>query len=73
MDRGRLQRGRRYARKGQVLSLTEGKGQVTGKVQGSRKRPYTVTISIQKMIKYPSIIFRKSPTPLKIIAKDYTL
>ena len=49
MDHGRLQRGRRYARRGQVLSLTEGKGQVTGKVQGSRKRPYIVTISIQPL------------------------
>ena len=47
MDRGRLQRGRRYARKGQVLSLTEGAGEVVGKVQGSRKRPYTITIQIK--------------------------
>jgi uncharacterized Zn finger protein len=49
MDRGRLQRGRRYARKGQVLSLTEGTGKVVGKVQGSRKRPYTVTITINSL------------------------
>lgn len=49
MDRGRLQRGRRYARKGQVLSLTPGKGQVTGKVQGSRSRPYGVTIQIEPL------------------------
>ena len=49
MDRGRLQRGRRYARKGQVLSLTEGTGEVTGKVQGSRKRPYTITIQIKPL------------------------
>jgi uncharacterized Zn finger protein len=49
MDRGRLQRGRRYARKGQVLSLTEGVGEVVGKVQGSRKRPYTITISINPL------------------------
>ncbi|MFQ5435547.1 MAG: hypothetical protein ACE5FD_11780 [Anaerolineae bacterium] len=46
MDRGRLQRGRRYARKGQVLSLTEGTGEVVGKVQGSRRRPYKITIAI---------------------------
>jgi uncharacterized Zn finger protein len=46
MDQGRLGRGRRYARMGQVLSLTEGVGQVTAKVQGSRKRPYTITIKI---------------------------
>ena len=46
MDRGRLQRGRRYARKGQVLSLGEGDGQVTAKVQGSRRTPYAVTIEL---------------------------
>ena len=46
MDRGRLGRGRRYARKGQVVSLVEKRGEVVGKVQGSRKRPYTITISI---------------------------
>ena len=49
MDRGRLQRGRRYARKGQVLSLTEATGEVIGKVQGSRKRPYTITIQISPL------------------------
>jgi uncharacterized Zn finger protein len=49
MDRGRLQRGRRYARKGQVLSLVEGTGEVTAKVQGSRRRPYTITIQIQPL------------------------
>jgi len=49
MDRGRLQRGRRYARKGQVLSLTEGTGEVVGKVQGSRKRPYKITIAIKPL------------------------
>jgi uncharacterized Zn finger protein len=49
MDRGRLQRGRTYARKGQVLSLTEGTGEVIGKVQGSRKRPYTITIQIKPL------------------------
>ena len=49
MDQGRLGRGRRYARKGQVLSLTEGVGQVTAKVQGSRKRPYTINIQINPL------------------------
>lgn len=49
MDRGRLQRGRRYARKGQVLSLTEETGEVVGKVQGSRKRPYTISIQIKPL------------------------
>lgn len=46
MDRGRLQRGRSYARKGQVLALEEGKGDIKAKVQGSRRTPYKVTIRI---------------------------
>ena len=49
MDRGRLQRGRRYARKGQVLSLVEGKGQISAKVQGSRRTPYKVTIQLSPL------------------------
>jgi len=49
MDRGRLQRGRRYARKGQVLSLVEGTGEVVAKVQGSRRRPYKITIQIKPL------------------------
>jgi uncharacterized Zn finger protein len=46
MDRGRLQRGRRYARKGQVLSLEEGQGQIRASVQGSRRTPYKITIEL---------------------------
>lgn len=49
MDRGRLQRGRSYARKGQVLSLQEGKGQITAKVQGSRATPYKISIALQPL------------------------
>ncbi len=49
MDRGRLSRGRRYARKGQVLSLEEKPGKVTAKVQGSRSRPYNVKIEIKPL------------------------
>jgi uncharacterized Zn finger protein len=49
MDRGRLSRGRRYARKGQVLSLTEETGKVTAKVQGSRTRPYSVAIEVKPL------------------------
>lgn len=41
---GRLQRGRAYARKGQVISLTIAAGSVTAQVQGSRARPYRVRI-----------------------------
>lgn len=42
----RLQRGRAYARKGQVISLDVDPGSVTATVQGSRPRPYRVRIGI---------------------------
>ena len=45
-DGGRLARGRTYARKGQVIDFTMTPGVVTGRVQGSRTDPYTVTIKI---------------------------
>ena len=43
---GRLQRGRRYARSGQVLELDISPGYVTARVQGSRTAPYKVRIQI---------------------------
>jgi uncharacterized Zn finger protein len=49
MDRGRLQRGRSYARKGQVLSLVEKPGKVVAEVQGSRPKPYRVTIGVEPL------------------------
>jgi uncharacterized Zn finger protein len=42
----RLQRGRSYARKGQVVSMDVGPGLVTAVVQGSRVRPYRVRIGV---------------------------
>lgn len=42
----RLQRGRSYARKGQVISLQVDAGLVTALVQGSRARPYRIRIGI---------------------------
>lgn len=45
----RLQRGRSYARKGQVTAITIAPGKVTAKVQGSRPQPYAVTITIPKL------------------------
>jgi uncharacterized Zn finger protein len=41
---GRLTRGRTYARKGQVVTLRVRPGVVSSTVQGSRPRPYQVTI-----------------------------
>jgi uncharacterized Zn finger protein len=43
---GRLQRGRRYARAGQVLDLEISSGYVTARVQGSRPAPYKVRIQV---------------------------
>ena len=49
MDAGRLRRGRRYARQGQVLSLEERAGGVVAEVQGSRRKPYLVTIELEPL------------------------
>ena len=46
MDSGRLSRGRRYARKGQVLSITEDKDGVEARVQGSQRKPYKISLQI---------------------------
>ncbi len=46
MDSGRLQRGRTYARKGQVLALEETRRGVEARVQGSRPNPYVVKIEL---------------------------
>jgi uncharacterized Zn finger protein len=46
MDSGRLARGRSYARKGQVLSIEETEGGIAARVQGSRPKPYRITIQI---------------------------
>lgn len=45
----RLQRGRAYARKGQVATIAIAPGKVTAKVQGSMPKPYAVTIEIPKL------------------------
>ena len=41
---GRMQRGRRYARSGQVLSVEVNPGMIVAQVQGSRRTPYAVTV-----------------------------
>src|SRR5438128_610491 len=45
----RLARGRSYARKGQVLSMAIENGRVTAQVQGSRPKPYDVTIQVKTL------------------------
>lgn len=49
VDSGRLGRGRRYARKGQVISIDEKKDGIVAKVQGSRRTPYKVNINITSL------------------------
>jgi len=44
---GRMQRGRRYARQGQVVSLDVSTGVFEAKVQGSRPRPYQVRVRLR--------------------------
>lgn len=45
----RLGRGRSYARKGQVSAITIDKGCIKAAVQGSRPKPYNVTITVKGM------------------------
>lgn len=44
---GRMERGRRYARRGQVLGLEVGPGRLVARVQGSRRTPYKVTVETE--------------------------
>jgi uncharacterized Zn finger protein len=49
MDSGRLSRGRTYARRGQVMNIDEKDGMITARVQGSRRRPYKVSIQVKPL------------------------
>ncbi len=49
MDSGRLSRGRSYARRGQVMDIHVRDGEITAKVQGSRRTPYEVYIRVQPL------------------------
>ena len=49
VDTGRLQRGRSYARSGQVLNIDIRPGRVDSRVQGSRPQPYKVWIEIKPL------------------------
>jgi uncharacterized Zn finger protein len=46
-DKGRLSRGRAYARAGQVLSIELSPGLVEAAVQGSRSKPYRIRVQIE--------------------------
>jgi uncharacterized Zn finger protein len=45
----RLGRGRSYARSGQVLSIDIDKGRIKARVQGSRPKPYDITIKLKTL------------------------
>jgi len=49
VDPGRLTRGRRYARNGQVLSIEETKDGISARVQGSIRTPYKTRIQISPL------------------------
>ncbi len=49
MDSGRVSRGRSYARRGQVIEINVEPGHVSAQVQGSRRRPYKVSIKLQPL------------------------
>jgi uncharacterized Zn finger protein len=49
MDSGRLNRGRNYARRGQVIEINVEPGHVSARVQGSRRQPYKVSIKLQPL------------------------
>ena len=45
----RIARARSYARRGQVLAIDVGSGEVTARVQGSRPQPYRVSIRVAEL------------------------
>ncbi|HEX3199503.1 MAG TPA: SWIM zinc finger family protein [Propionibacteriaceae bacterium] len=57
----RLTRGRTYARKGQVISLDVLPGEVRAMVQGSRVRPYRVSIGLPV---FPELVWAKAEIAL---------
>ena len=49
VDTARLSRGKSYARSGQVLNIDIQPGRVGSRVQGSRRTPYTIQITIKPL------------------------
>lgn len=49
IDSGRLNRGRSYARKGQVVDIEIEPGLVTASVQGTRKKPYQIRLGFETL------------------------
>src|SRR5437660_12715002 len=75
VDTGRLSRGRSYARSGQVLDLEVGPDGVRSRVQGSRPRPYDVsirfrTLSAQEWEKVADAMAAKAVYAAKLLAGE---
>ena len=64
----RLARGRSYARRGQVISADVQPGGITARVQGSRNRPYDVTIRVRTISPADWIRIREAMAEQPIIA-----
>ena len=67
-DRGRLARGRIYARKGQVVALDVVPGKVSGRVQGSRRAPYRVEIDFKPLTdeEWDKVIEKMADNPMLV-------
>ena len=55
----RLNRGRTYARKGQVMDIEIEKGAVRATVQGSRSRPYEVGVRVPTLVPGPVVAYSR--------------
>ena len=51
-DSSRFSRGKSYVRKGQVSDIRVLSGKITASVQGSRRKPYDVTITTKPLVTY---------------------
>ena len=72
---GRLARGKSYARRGQVLSIEVGKGEVTAEVQGSQPDPYKVRVGVktlteQQWKKLAAVLSRQALFLAKLLAGE---
>ena len=71
----RLERGRRYARGGQVLDFTINPGKITAKVQGSIPKPYSVSIELKifkakEWNKITNVMAQKAVFAAKLLAGE---
>lgn len=65
---GRLDRGKLYARKGQVVNIEINEGKVDASVQGTRKEPYLVRITVKTISENEWLKLSKSALARPIVA-----